>query len=69
MRHNATKGVVMQLKEMCKEIRKAMGLSQKEFGLLIGSSQTEVSFIEGGFTPPNTAKIEKIQKLFNELKR
>lgn len=69
MRHNATKGVVMELKQMCKEIRKALGLSQKKFGLLIGATQTEVSFIEGGFIPPSTDKIEKIQKLFNELKR
>lgn len=41
----------MELKEMCKETRKAMSLTQREFAKIIGSTQTEVSFIEGGFTP------------------
>ena len=58
----------MQLKEICKEVRKQKKLTQRELALLVGTSQTEISFIEGGFIPPDATKIAKLQKMFEELK-
>lgn len=58
----------MELKEMCKETRKTMHLTQKEFAKLIGSTQTEVSFIEGGFTPPSAEKVNTILELYKKTK-
>ena len=59
-----TKGDYMELKEMCKEARNAMRLSQKEFARLVGATQTEISFIEGGFIPPKEEKIKAIIKFY-----
>lgn len=42
----------MELKEKCKAIRNKLNLSQKQLAILIGSTQTEISFIERGFIPP-----------------
>ncbi len=52
------------LADMCKTARKNMNLSQKKFAELIGSNQTEISFIERGFIPESKAKIEAIKLLF-----
>ena len=41
-----------------------MGLTQKQFAALIGTTQTEVSFIEGGFLPPRKEKVKAIETLF-----
>ena len=54
----------MELKEMCKEIRRVMKCTQKKLGELIGTNQTEISFIERGFVPENYLKIKKIIQLF-----
>lgn len=43
----------MELKDMCFIARTSMQLSQKEFAKLVGSTQTEISFIEKGFVPDN----------------
>lgn len=56
----------MELKDKCKETRNSLGLSQAKFARLIGSTQTEVSFIERGFIPPHTQKISAIERLFKE---
>ena len=58
----------MELKEMCYETRKAMLLTQREFAKLIGATQTEVSFIEGGFVPPNKQKVKLIKELYKKAK-
>ena len=42
----------MSLADMVKTIRQETGMSQKQLGKMIGSNQTEVSFIERGFIPP-----------------
>lgn len=52
---------------MCKKIRESNGLSQYDMAILIGSNQTEVSFIERGFIPNDPKKIEKIQSFFQQL--
>lgn len=54
------------LAEMCKEARKAMKLSQKKFAELVGTNQTEISFIERGFIPLQKEKIDRIEYLYIE---
>ena len=54
----------MELKEKCKLARKYMRMSQAEFGKVIKSNQTEVSFIERGFIPEDNRKIEKIEVIY-----
>ena len=59
------KGVmIMELKEKCKLARKYMKMSQEQFGKVIKSNQTEVSFIERGFIPEDKKKIEKIEVIY-----
>ena len=41
-----------------------MGLTQAKFAKLIGTNQTEISFIERGFVPNDQDKIDKIYELF-----
>ena len=41
----------MDLKDKCYAVRSILNLTQKEFGMMIASNQTEVSFIERGFIP------------------
>lgn len=54
----------MELKEKCKLARKYMRMSQEEFGKVIKSNQTEVSFIERGFVLEDKRKIEKIEQIY-----
>ena len=42
-----------------------MGLTQKQFAAMIGTNQTEISFIERGFLPTDSEKISKIFELYN----
>lgn len=35
---------------------------------MIGTTQTEISFIERGFIPPNGEKVKAIEKMFSDLK-
>lgn len=42
----------MTLANMAKAIRQETGMSQKQLAEMIGTNQTEVSFIERGFIPP-----------------
>ena len=44
-----------------------MGISQKQLAEMIGSNQTEVSFIERGFIPHASEKQTAILKIFNEI--
>ena len=41
----------MDLKDKCYAVRSILNLSQKEFGMMVNSNQTEISFIERGFIP------------------
>jgi len=41
-----------------------MKLTQKQFAVLVGTNQTEISFIERGFIPDNQEKIKNIIKLY-----
>ena len=45
-----------------------MKLTQKKFAEMIGSNQTEVSFIERGFIPNDREKIQAIYNLAKENK-
>ena len=45
-----------------------MKLTQKKFAELIGSNQTEISFIERGFVPSDREKIRAIYELAKENK-
>lgn len=56
------------LAEMCKTARQNLRLSQYKFVDLVGTNQTEISFIERGFVPENEEKIQNIQKLYEETK-
>ena len=55
----------MTLANMAKAIRQETGISQKQLAEMIGSNQTEVSFIERGFIPLNPEKQIAILKIFN----
>lgn len=53
----------MNYGEICARVRWKMRLSQREFAKLIGSNQTEISFLERGFVPTDMCKIERIVEL------
>ena len=55
----------MTLANMAKAIRQETGISQKQLAEMIGSNQTEVSFIERGFIPLNPEKQIAIENIFN----
>ena len=57
----------MTLANMAKTIRQETGISQKQLAEMIGSNQTEVSFIERGFIPLNPEKQIAIENIFNEV--
>ena len=57
----------MSLADMTKTIRQETGISQKQLAEMIGSNQTEVSFIEWGFIPHAPEKQIAILKIFNEV--
>ena len=57
----------MLLADMVKTIRQEIGMSQKQLGEMIGSNQTEVSFIERGFIPHAPEKQIAIENIFNEV--
>lgn len=42
----------MELKEMCKVVRSSLNITQYQLADMIGTNQTEISFIERGFIPP-----------------
>ena len=55
----------MTLANMAKATRQETGISQKQLAEMIGTNQTEVSFIERGFIPLNPEKQIAILKIFN----
>ena len=57
----------MTLANMAKIIRQETGMSQKQLAEMIGSNQTEVSFIERGFIPHAPENQIAILKIFNEV--
>ena len=57
----------MSLANMAKAIRQETGMSQKQLAEMIGTNQTEVSFIERGFIPPAPEKQIAILNIFNEV--
>ena len=57
----------MTLANMAKSIRQETGISQKQLAGMIGSNQTEVSFIERGFIPPAPEKQIAILKVSNDV--
>ena len=57
----------MTLANMAKAIRQETGISQKQLAEMIGTNQTEVSFIERGFIPLNPEKQIAIENIFNEV--
>lgn len=56
--------MIPPLAEMCKVARTEMGLSQSKFAVVVGTNQTEISFIERGFVPQDQEKINVIKKLY-----
>lgn len=50
---------------MCKQAREAMRLSQRAFAKIIGTNQTDISFIEMGFIPEDKRKINAIKTLYD----
>ena len=57
----------MTLANMAKAIRQETGMSQKQLAEMIGTNQTEVSFIERCFIPQDPEKQIAILKIFNEV--
>lgn len=58
---------VDELKNMCKTIRKTLKFSQQKLAEIIDTTQTEISFIEHGFIPPNTKKVEVIKNMYQNI--
>lgn len=52
----------MNYSDLCYMVRRKLKISQREFAEMIGSNQTEVSFIERGFVPNDKRKIEIIEE-------
>ena len=61
--------MIMTLAEISKKTRELLNLKQRELAKLIGTNQTEISFIERGFIPNDKDKINKIYALYNESKK
>lgn len=59
----------MELQEMCKSVRTKLNMTQTDFATLIGSNQTEISFIERGFIPNDMRKVEIIKDLYYETSK
>ena len=57
------------LAEMCKTARAERKLTQTKFAELVGTNQTEISFIERGFIPEDKKKIQNIIKLYEGNQR
>ena len=57
----------MTLANVAKTIRQETRISQKQLAEMIGSNQTEVSFIERGFITTAPEKQIAILKIFNEV--
>lgn len=45
---------------ICQKVRTKMKVTQARLAFLIGSTQTEISFMEMGFLPRNPRKVESI---------
>lgn len=54
----------MELAEMCRLARQSLGISQAKFANMVGTNQTEISFIERGFIPEDQQKIRAIKELY-----
>lgn len=57
----------LTLAEKCQVIRIKMRISQAKMAKLVGTNQTEISFVERGFLPRDCAKIEKIEALWKAI--
>lgn len=57
----------MALSDICKFIRATMKISQYDFADLVGTNQTEISFIERGFIPKDERKVNAIYHLYQSL--
>lgn len=55
----------MTIADKCKYIRKKRKISQYNMAKLLGTNQTEVSFIERGFVPNDARKIQAINEVYN----
>lgn len=51
------------LAEICQRTRWRMKINQYKMAELVYTNQTEISFIERGFIPKDTCKIERIMEL------
>lgn len=52
------------LQEMCRRVRQKKGWTQYHLATALGTTQTEVSFIENGFIPPDVSKAQHIYDLY-----
>ena len=55
----------MELKEKCKLARKYMRMTQEQFGKVIKSNQTEVSFIERGLFQRTKGRLTRLKPSTN----
>lgn len=57
----------MNLATICKIIRKRLGITQYGLADMIGTNQTEISFIERGFIPRDENKISALCRLYENI--
>lgn len=58
----------MKLQDYCKQGRLTLGMTQREYARLVGTNQTEISYIERGFIPESNRKKKQIIKIYNAVK-
>ena len=55
-----------EVQDMSLAIRKATGWSQYALADAVGTTQTEISFLEKGFIPPASEKIRRLHELYHK---
>ena len=57
----------MTYAEISKAVRETLKISQETLADMIGSNQTEISFLERGFVPKNANKIANLLQIARDL--
>lgn len=70
LRQQGGRGDVLATKEQVRAVRLALGLTQQQFGKLIGAYQCAVAYWETGRTVPrgNSPYADKLTRVLNEAR-
>ena len=59
----------ISLADQCKAIRTFYSISQLTLATWVGTTQTEISFIEHGSIPIDTTKVQRIEEIYNQMQK